>query len=209
VLVGSTNDDKFLKDQSGSRRFWIIVIGDDTKADMVFVENNKPQLWAQAVALYKAAPMCQDCLARADGETRCPTHRWWLTDEEDSFREKYNENFTEVEPYVEALRDWMSSAISDRRSSKQGLHTAVKNTDHMTVAQFLQEVIMLPPEKVFDRIQQDRMARALKICGYTKKHTEHGNIWISPGMRNRPDLKLVAKEKTEAVSENLTKTSEQ
>lgn len=55
VFAGTTNDYEFLKDRTGSRRFWVVrVYGDGTLGydDMTAAERD--QVWAEAVQLYKA-----------------------------------------------------------------------------------------------------------------------------------------------------------
>lgn len=203
VMVGSTNDDTFLRDQTGSRRFWIIVVDDTKKTDIMFIEKIKDQLWAQARAIYFGALTCTDCKTAADGEVRCPSHRWWLSLEEDELREKFNEQFTEQEPYVEPLRDWIRNTLSDKNNTKQGLHASYKNTDALKVYELLEVVAGLPPDKCHEKSHQMRMAYALKVCGYVKRHTENGTLWISPGMQNRPDLFIVPSPKLEKEDKKL------
>lgn len=204
IFVGSTNDDTFLKDATGSRRFWIIVVEDETqKTNILYVESIKSQLWAQAMALYNAAATCADCKMAVDGETRCTTHRWWLSVEQDKFRAKFNEQFTETEPYVEPLKAWLRNAITDKKVAKQGLHAAAKNTDALRIHELLEAVAGLTGKDCHDRGQQARMAYALKVCGYVKKHTEEGNLWISPGMQNRPDLAIVPSPKPDNIDKKL------
>jgi len=190
ILVGTTNDDTPFRDQTGSRRFWIIVVGDQTKTDIVYIEMVKPQMWAQILELYFAADSCPDCKAALDGELRCTKHRWWLSRDEDELREKYNLEFTEHEPYITWLQNWVANNVTAKNSSKQGMHSAYKNTDALTVSELL-EAAGLPAEKCHDLVHQKRMVVALKFCGYIKRHTEAGNVWISPGMANRPNLSVV------------------
>ena len=209
IFVGSTNDDTFLKDPTGSRRFWIIVVVDDTqKTNIAYVESIKSQLWAQALSIYRAADTCADCKVAADGETRCPTHRWWLSVEEDKTRAKFNEQFTEQEPYVEPLKAWLRNAISDKKIAKQGLHAAYKNTDALRIHELLEAVGGLQGKDCHDRGQQMRMAYALKVCGYVKRHTEDGTLWISPGMQGRPDLVIVPSPKPEKEDKKLEEALE-
>ena len=191
ILVGTTNDDTPLRDNTGSRRFWIIVVDDTTKTNMIVIERIVPTLWAEAIEIYYANTTCADCIAAVDGERRCPNHRWWLTKAEDDLREKFNEQFTEKEPYVEWLGDFISNAIADKNMMKQGLHVKHQNTDALKVHELL-EAAGQTPKDCHDPAQQRRMVYALKKHKYLKKHTENGNVWISPGMQNRP-LKIVPK----------------
>jgi hypothetical protein len=191
IMIGSTNDEAFLKDPTGSRRFWVIQVDDSKKTDIAYITKIKNQLWAQAVHLYVASATCAKCQEAADGEVRCPEHRWWLGAEEDTLREDLNQQYTEQEPYVAALQGWLRNAITDKKTTKQGIHPARLNTDELTTAELLDAVIGLPPDKCHDAGHQKRMAYALKECGFIKKHTKHYNVWISPGMQNRPSLSIV------------------
>lgn len=51
ILVGTTNEDQFLTDPSGSRRFVPIRA---TRIDIAWLVANRDQLWAEAVVRYKA-----------------------------------------------------------------------------------------------------------------------------------------------------------
>jgi predicted P-loop ATPase len=61
VFAGSTNDDMFLKDETGGRRFWPVKVG---KIDTVMIEKHRDQMWAEAVYRFKK------------GEP------WWITDDD-------------------------------------------------------------------------------------------------------------------------------
>lgn len=56
VFVGTTNNDNFLKDATGNRRFWPIEIDQNRSTKNVFddlTEYEIDQIWAEAVCLYK------------------------------------------------------------------------------------------------------------------------------------------------------------
>lgn len=50
VLAGTTNNDMWLRDSTGNRRYWPVKCG---KMNMVDFRRDKKQLWAEAVWLYK------------------------------------------------------------------------------------------------------------------------------------------------------------
>ena len=52
VIVGTTNEDTFLSDSTGSRRYWVAdVVG---QIDPERIRRERDQLWAEAVALYRS-----------------------------------------------------------------------------------------------------------------------------------------------------------
>jgi hypothetical protein len=83
VLAGSTNEVDILTDPSGGRRFWIISTCD--RIDLGLLADNRDQLWAEAVHLYRA------------GE------QWHLTAEEEGQLELAAEEFNEVDAWTEQV----------------------------------------------------------------------------------------------------------
>jgi len=51
VFIGTTNDDTFLDDETGARRFWVVEVGE--RIDTEWVAANRDQLWAESVARYR------------------------------------------------------------------------------------------------------------------------------------------------------------
>jgi len=51
VLVGTTNQEKFLRDETGTRRFWVIPL--NQKINIDWVKQNRDLIWAAAVKAYR------------------------------------------------------------------------------------------------------------------------------------------------------------
>lgn len=90
VLCGSTNDDVFLTDDAGSRRFWPIAVADHL--DIVWLAENRDQIWAEAVAFYEG------------GE------QWHLTPEEEDGRVEDAVRFTEGDVWAEPIARALATA---------------------------------------------------------------------------------------------------
>jgi predicted P-loop ATPase len=89
VIVGSTNESNFLMDPTGARRFWCLRVG---RIDATAVEDARDQLWAEAVAAYKA------------GE------RWWLDDAAEKEHRDAVEAFAVSDPWEGDVASWLLTA---------------------------------------------------------------------------------------------------
>ncbi len=93
VLIGSTNNEHFLKDVSGNRRFWIVRVtgGSGVRHWRDRLKAETGQIWAEAYAIYKG------------GEPLM------LPDDLDRQMRGYAENFNEVmgDPLRDYLAEWL------------------------------------------------------------------------------------------------------
>lgn len=98
VFVGTTNDDEYLRDFTGNRRFWPIRTGKQD-ADIDYIRNNREQLFAEAVYRYKA------------GET------YWEFKEEESKKEAIveQENRLIHDEWMEPISDILASPAASSR----------------------------------------------------------------------------------------------
>lgn len=97
AFIGSTNDVDFLKDATGSRRFWCVEVGDiDIEAFSEVID----QVWAEAAL----------CALRGDP--------WWLSEEEDKEAQGAAERFTVEDDWEGLIR----GRLAGSRQTK--VHTA-------------------------------------------------------------------------------------
>ena len=94
VLVGTTNaTDDWMRDETGGRRYWPIRCGE---IDLDLLKENRDQIWAEAVALYRLGP--------DEGGA------WWFTDKatQEEAREQQDAR-TATDPWEPSVRDFVST----------------------------------------------------------------------------------------------------
>jgi predicted P-loop ATPase len=89
VIVGSTNEEQFLNDPTGSRRFHCVRIGG--AIDIEVLKAERDQLWAEAVAAYQAR------------------EAWWLTPEAEAALREASERFRVSDPWEGAVGKWLAA----------------------------------------------------------------------------------------------------
>lgn len=93
VIVGSTNEDQFLNDATGSRRFWVVRVNGRIDLDTLAAERD--QLWAEAVHAFRAGDP------------------WWLSGEAEGLRSESSEDFRVSDPWEDAVSTWIDTRTPD------------------------------------------------------------------------------------------------
>ena len=96
VLVGTTNaTDDWMRDETGGRRYWPIRCG---AIDLDLLKDNRDQIWAEAVALYRLGPH--------EGGA------WWFTDEttQKEAREEQDAR-TATDPWETSVLEFVSTKL--------------------------------------------------------------------------------------------------
>jgi hypothetical protein len=88
VIVGTINPDEFLTDETGSRRYWPVRVGE---INLSAVAEQRDQLWAEAVAMYQA------------GEA------WWLDTDTEGTLVEAQEHHRVRDAWEDVILPWASS----------------------------------------------------------------------------------------------------
>ena len=155
VVVGTTNRPEFLTDETGNRRFWPLTVSD--RVDLKAITKARDQLWAEAVAGYRARV--------AGGCT------WWLAPAEEA-----QLNNAQKEYVVEDAWDGLVAAFIEHRI-KSAVTDAEANKPFQT-ADALRYV-----KKEHDKwtpADEARVGRILVRMGYAKGREPGGykRVWF-------------------------------
>lgn len=103
VIVGTTNQDQFLADTTGNRRFWVIPITRPIDFQKLRAERNR--IWAAAFALYQT------------GE------QWWLTSEENQKVDAARSQYESVDPWLNPVHEYVDGrdAVTTEAILEMGL----------------------------------------------------------------------------------------
>lgn len=121
VFVGSTNEEEFLSDPTGSRRFWPLAVG---MIDLDRVKAERDQLWAEAVTWWR------------QGEP------WWLEHASEAELSEASDRYRHSDSWDEVLSEFLVGKVQVTVAEilEEGLKIKVgdmKRADEMRVAQFL------------------------------------------------------------------------
>ena len=115
VFVGTTNQDEYLKDYTGNRRYWPVRCA---VVNLHLIDENRDQLWAEAVARYRAQ------------------EPWWITsDAERQLFEAEQDGRLQIDPWHYPIEDYLHSVSLQHVTSADILSNAIeKDPAHVTRA---------------------------------------------------------------------------
>ena len=105
VFVGSTNQNEYLKDYSGNRRYWPVLC---TSIDIDYIRTNREQLFAEALHCYNAG----DSWAIVND-----AERLLFTEEQ--------EDRLQRDAWEDIVRDWLQSTVMDHLTAAEILSEAL------------------------------------------------------------------------------------
>lgn len=152
IMIGTTNDEHFLKDDTGNRRYWPIVC--QNKADIDWLLANRTQLWAEAAHLEPSTALWID-------PTRMPeAHAEALAAQEERLE-------LHDDPWLPLIIDHLNGTRTDRYDS-MGQVIPQKACDHITVGAILADVLKVPDWQQ-NSGHKRRAARILRSIGWSQR----------------------------------------
>lgn len=149
VFVGTTNDDQFLRDATGGRRFWPVAVGQ--VIDVEALASERDQLFAEAVTAYDA------------GEP------WWLDrDFEAEHARPVQEAARESDSWADDVAEWLDKPEDDFDGPGE-----VKA--EVTLSGVMGALGLTSGQQT--RANQKRVADILRTLGWAKIHTRQGKRW--------------------------------
>jgi hypothetical protein len=144
VIVGTTNEEQFLNDATGSRRFHVIKVR--REVDRALLAQWRDQLWAEAVTAFES------------GE------HWWLDRHEDETREDAADVHQVEDATHSAVASWAGGpeALRLLASRAHGLRPG-----YLMTSDVLEKAFKMEPGR-WDRQSQMRVGAAFKRLGWRK-----------------------------------------
>jgi hypothetical protein len=136
VYVATTNEDEFLNDMTGARRFWVCRVVRPISFDLI--KRDRGQIFAEAMKAYRS------------GES------YWLeTDADRAIQEKDAEEYR-IEEFT---------TIQDEITKWWGVRPFDKRPEHLTSAMVVRDVLGVPIDRA-NRVIEMAAARALRELGF-------------------------------------------
>ena len=105
VFGGTTNEDEYLADPTGNRRWWSVFV---PRVNIAALKRDRDQLFAEAVDRFRPA-----LASWPPDDTLAAGHRWWFTTEEQALADAANDDHTNNDSLTEKLTEWLAKQPMD------------------------------------------------------------------------------------------------
>jgi predicted P-loop ATPase len=162
ALTGTSNDLSYL-DTTGNRRFWAIPLAAPVNVELI--KNDRDQLWAEAVALYRDKA------------------RWWLTEAMEDIAAEIQEGYVEddlldvpISKWIEGTRDLITGKLAPFEMTE--LYPALGSALGLGSSSLGLNTGPTVPSKA----DQMRIANCLKRLGFRRERLwvngQYQRVWI-------------------------------
>lgn len=188
-FVGSTNDDRYMNDATGNRRYWPVTC--EKTFRIRELRRDRDKIWAEAVAVFKTGLTCLKCQSlnvwlpqpwyEQYAHERCEEHRWWFNNDENEMLETVNVHRLRAD-YADTIREYILRLSAENRR------------EAYTLTEFAIDMLKLAPDRV--QSQTSAIGRALKVLGFEKSRVIENGIQVR--VFRLPELLMKAPKKPPA-----------
>jgi predicted P-loop ATPase len=155
VFCGSVNTDSFLRDETGSRRYWVVPIEGSEKLNIDAIKKHRDDIWKAAVLAYRTGELPM------------------LTEEQEALSERQNDGFQAQDAWLEMLQSWMAGRPLARFRPEDPLPSAYQESDFYTAAEILYSAGLKRPDQINNH-DSTRLGPLLRDLGFSSKRVTVG-----------------------------------
>jgi len=164
VVVGTTNEEHFLHDPTGGRRFWPLRVQKRIRINQL--REEREQLFAQALYQYR------------QGE------QWYLTFEEDALAEAVQAEHYEPHHWHDLVADWLANRIP---SDKPPIATSEASPDYVDLNMIFHHVLKMEPKERANIAYTNTLKNILRQEGWLENVRPRNvpgrkRMWQRPGI---------------------------
>lgn len=147
VFGASINDDTFLSDRTGNRRYWVVEL--NKKINLENVKILRDDLWSAIKYFYES------------GE------QWWLTDEQEEMQKIDTSKYEEDNQFVDAIANYFTY---------QGEPRQIDPEKGFTMYDVMIHILQMNPKDTKDKRIQKELGFALRELGYDRKQRKINKV---------------------------------
>ncbi|WP_138500649.1 virulence-associated E family protein [Nostoc sp. PA-18-2419] len=151
VFGGTCNSDDFLRDSTGSRRFWVIDLG-DRDVNLEYLKENREEILATALYYSQRGAI------------------WWLTPDMSVASEERNKNYQEGNEWDEKVLHCvrkLESYVADKNKTMAKKELELSGGVSLAISAFMEKCLNIPVTQ--QRASSKKIAKALGDLGYIRK----------------------------------------
>jgi predicted P-loop ATPase len=191
VFCATVNEDTFLRDDTGNRRFWVVPVEGTRPIDKAGLAAARDAIWKAAVAAYRAGELPM------------------LTAEMEALSSQQNQEFNQQDPWVEMVLAWMDGDPLHRWDPDRDPSTVIYDANRpFTSAEILYSAGLRRLDQI-TRADEMRVAAVLRQLRFDRAQKRvDGRIdrfWLpsQPSQPSQPQTAEVVTPQTPAAAEDL------
>ena len=191
VFCATVNEDTFLRDDTGNRRFWVVPVEGAKPIDKAGLLAARDAIWKAAVAAYRAGEMPM------------------LPTELEALSCQQNQEFNQQDPWVEMVLAWMDGEPLHRWDPDRDPSTVIYDTNQpFTSAEILYSAGLRRLDQI-TRADEMRVAAVLRQLKFDRAQKRvNGRIdrfWLpsQPSQPSQPTYAEVVTPETRSVADGL------